>query len=233
MEYEGYPHLEGAAVGSSFMYKVYGWMSFALAVTASVAYYLFKTKTFSLYLAAHPGSMILLFILQLVLVFVLAFYLFRMSFLTALVLFVLYAASLGITISSIFLIYTEASIYLTFLATSGMFAGMSLYGYFTKTDLSSIGSFSVMALWGLIGAMFLNFWFRSSLFEYIISAVGVLIFVLLTAYDTQKIKELSRRLMTNEQGRRKFAIFGALTLYLDFINLFLFLLQFTGDRRRS
>ena len=233
MEYEGYVHPDEASIVSGFMYKVYGWMSFALVITATVAYYIFKTKTFFSYLTAHPGMMLLLIILQFALVFVLAFYLLRMSFSTALILFMLYSASLGVTMASIFFVYTMSSIYATFLVTAGMFGGMCLYGYFTKKDLTSIGNFAIMALLGLILATIVNFFLRSALFDYILSAVGVLIFVLLTAYDTQKIKMIGKRLISDDQGRRKFAIFGALTLYLDFINLFLFMLNFMGGRRES
>jgi len=231
MEYQGYP--EGAVIGSRFMYKVYGWMSFALAVTAAVAYYLFRTQVLFHYLMTHSMALLGLIILQFALVFILVFYMFRMSYITALALFTVYAASLGITMSSVFFVYTTSSIYLTFLITAGMFAGMSVYGYFTKSDLTSVGSFAGMALWGIIGAMLLNFWFRSGTFDYVISIIGVIVFVLLTAYDTQKIKQMGQRFATDQEGRKKVALLGALTLYLDFINLFLFLLRFTGNQRES
>jgi len=206
-------------------------MSLGLAVTAGIAYYLFQTKTFALYLKAHPGTFMWMFILQLALVFILVFYLMRMSFTTAMLLFVLYAASLGVTLSSIFFVYTQASIFSTFLVTAGMFAMMSVYGYVTKADLTRVGNFAIMGLFGLILAFVVNFFLRSPKFDYVLSGIGIVIFVLLTAYDTQKIKMIGQRLITDEQSRRKIAIYGALTLYLDFINLFLFLLRFMGNRR--
>lgn len=231
MNYDGYPHSEGGSIVANFMYKVYGWMSLGLAVTAGIAYYLFQTKTFALYLKAHPGTFMWMFILQLALVFILVFYLMRMSFTTAMLLFVLYAASLGVTLSSIFFVYTQASIFSTFLVTAGMFAMMSVYGYVTKADLTRVGNFAIMGLFGLILAFVVNFFLRSPKFDYVLSGIGIVIFVLLTAYDTQKIKMIGQRLITDEQSRRKIAIYGALTLYLDFINLFLFLLRFMGNRR--
>ncbi len=112
-----------------------------------------------------------------------------------------------------------------------MFGGMAIYGYFTKADLTGMRNIAIMVLWGMILSLFVNMFLQSQWFDYAISMVGVVIFSLLTAADTQKIKALSQRLMTDEDTRNKIAILGALTLYLDFINLFLFLLRFTGSRR--
>jgi uncharacterized protein len=149
---------------------------------------------------------------------------------TALILFLAYAALLGLMLSSVFLAYTGASITRTFFISAASFGALSLYGYTTQRDLSPVGSFLTMGLFGLILAMIVNMFLKSSGLDFAISAIGVLIFAGLTAWDTQKVKEMYS---ANDDGTvtsRK-AIMGALTLYLDFINLFLFLLRFVGDRR--
>lgn len=230
MEYSGYPYPEYGSV-SRFMHRVYAWMSFALAVTAGISYYTFESKTLFTYLMTHPWSMIALIIAQLALVMGLAFWIMRMSLTTAIAAFVIYAASVGLTMASIFFVYTKTSIYATFLVTAGMFLVMALYGYFTKKDLSSMGSFLMMALVGLILGGIVNMFMRSQTFDYVMSAIGVVVFTLLTAYDTQKIKQMAQQLLVDSETRGKVAILGALTLYLDFINLFLFLLRFMGQRR--
>jgi len=232
MQNTGYSYPEETVV-SSFMYKVYGWMSFALAVTASVAYYLFKSQNLFFYLYTNPMMLFGIIILQFALVIALAFFLMRMSFTVALSAFVVYAATMGITTASIFFVYTQSSIFATFGVTAGMFAFMSLYGYFTKADLTAIGNIAFMGLIGIVIAMIVNMFLRSAAFDYFISAVGVLVFTALTAYDTQKIKQIASRLVVDSQTKGKIAIYGALTLYLDFINLFLFLLRFMGNRRES
>ncbi|MGE0178736.1 MAG: Bax inhibitor-1/YccA family protein [Sphingomonas sp.] len=152
----------------------------------------------------------------------------RMSQGTAQVLFWTFAALMGASLSYIFLIYTGGSIALTFFATAAAFASLSLYGYTTKRDLSGMGTFLLMGLVGLIVASLLNLWLRSEPMMYAISGIGVLIFAGLTVYDTQKIKSLYFQLPGAELG--KAAIMGALELYLDFINMFLFLLRFMGSR---
>jgi FtsH-binding integral membrane protein len=141
-----------------------------------------------------------------------------------------FAALMGLSLSSIFLVYTTASISQTFFATAAAFGGLSLYGYTTKRDLSAFGSFLVMGLIGLIIAMVINIFLQSSALSFAVSAIGVLIFAGLTAYDTQNIKEMYFEGDETDVAGRK-AIMGALRLYLDFINLFMFLLQFMGDRR--
>jgi FtsH-binding integral membrane protein len=149
---------------------------------------------------------------------------------TALMLFLVYAGLLGLMLSSVFLAYTGTSITRTFFISAASFGALSLYGYTTQRDLSPVGSFLTMGLFGLILAMLVNMFLKSSGLEFAISAIGVLIFAGLTAYDTQRIKEMYS---ANDDGTiagRK-AVMGALQLYLDFINLFLFLLRFMGDRR--
>jgi uncharacterized protein len=144
--------------------------------------------------------------------------------------FWVYAGLVGLSLSSIFLIYTTASVTQTFFATAAAFGALSLYGYTTKRDLTAFGSFLVMGVFGLIIAMVINIFLQSSALTFAISAIGVLIFSGLTAYDTQKIKEMYFEGDASDVAGRK-AIMGALTLYLDFINLFMFMLQFMGDRR--
>ncbi|TIY01941.1 MAG: Bax inhibitor-1/YccA family protein, partial [Mesorhizobium sp.] len=144
--------------------------------------------------------------------------------------FWVYAGLVGLSLSSIFLVYTTASISQTFFATAAAFGALSLYGYTTKRDLTAFGSFLVMGVFGLIIAMVINIFLQSSALSFAVSALGVLIFSGLTAYDTQKIKEMYFEGDATDVAGRK-AIMGALTLYLDFINLFMFLLQFMGDRR--
>jgi hypothetical protein len=153
----------------------------------------------------------------------------KLSATTAAVLFYVYAAINGLMLSSIFLVYTATSIAKTFFITAGTFGVMSVYGYFTNKDLSKFGSYLIMALFGLIICSLVNIFLKSSGFEWIISGLGVLIFIGLTAWDTQKIKEMA--LMSPESSHGRLATLGALSLYLDFINLFLYLLRFFGNNR--
>ena len=217
---------------SSFMAGVYGWMSCALSVTAVTAYYVASQA--SLFVTIQqPGVLFALFCLQIGLVIALSFFLNRLSFFTALVMFLLYSCSLGVTLSSIFYIYTQASIALTFLVSASMFGVMSLYGYMTRSDLTAVGSISFMALIGLLIGMVVNMFLKNSSFDYILSGIGVIIFVLLTAYDTQRLKQFARPLLADKQNMSKVTVMGALLLYLDFINIFLFLLRFMGQRREN
>ena len=149
----------------------------------------------------------------------------------ATLLYLAYSMLLGVTLSIIFIIYTSESIASTFMVTALTFGAMSLYGFTTKKDLTSLGSFAFMALIGLIIATVVNMFLQSSMLNYIIGYAGVLIFVALTAYDTQKIKKMAIRGFNDAEQEKKGAIMGALTLYLDFINLFLFMLRFLGDRK--
>jgi FtsH-binding integral membrane protein len=232
MEYPEYPYQEVSS-SKNFIYKVYGWMSFALAVTALVAFYISKNP--SLYAPFKSNSWLLigLFIFQLALVILISAAIMKISYFVALSAFVLYAISVGFTLSFVFQIYTEASIYATFLVAAGMFGITCLYGYFTKSNLSTMGSFAFMGLIGLILGGVVNIFLKSSKFDFVLSIIGVFIFVLLTAYDTQKIKQIASKLMVSEETRKKIAILGALTLYLDFINLFLYLLRFFGQKRED
>lgn len=218
---------------SNFIAQVYSWMCAALAVTAATAWYVVSMPIFVHRILEQPWLLVLIFIGQLGLVIVLSSFLERMSFVWAIILFLVYAVSLGITMSLILRMYTLASIGSTFLITSGMFGGMALYGYFTRADLTKAQNISIMILWGMILSMLVNLFLQSIWFDYMISMVGVVVFALLTAADTQKLKTFGERFGQNDEQKDKAAIIGALMLYLDFINLFLFLLRFTGNRRQQ
>ncbi len=216
----------------AYMLKVYNLMALALVITGVAA---FGTYTLA---ASNPAVQQLLFasplrwvvmLAPLALVFFLSFRIQNMSVSAAQKTFWVYAALMGVSLSSIFLVYTGQSIVQTFFVTAASFGALSLYGYTTKKDLSGMGSFLIMGLFGLIIASIVNIFLASSALQFAISAIGVLIFAGLTAYDTQKIKEMYFDADDVAVAGRK-AIMGALTLYLDFINLFTFLLQFLGNR---
>ena len=174
--------------------------------------------------------MIVLMLATLGLVFFLSFRIDRLQFTTALTVFMIYSALLGITLAPILLIYTGASITKVFFISAASFGALSLWGYTTQRDLTGMGSFLIMGLFGLIIAMLVNIFLQSSGLDFVISAAGVLIFAGLTAWDTQKIKEMYDVSDDGTVSGRK-AVMGALSLYLDFINLFLMLLRLFGDRR--
>ncbi len=218
---------------NNLMYRVYGWMCLALALTAFTAYYVASTPAIIQYIFSNQFIVWGLFLVQLGLVFALTLFIQRMSAATALALFILYSLFSGITFSTIFLVYTMASIASTFIVASGMFGAMALYGYFTKSDLTSMGSFLFMALIGLIIGTVVNLFFKSASFNYLLSAAGVIIFTLLTAYDVQKIKRILEEQNADKQTMFKMTLIGALALYLDFINLFLMLLQLLGNKREE
>jgi uncharacterized protein len=209
---------------SGVMRGVYGWMGAGLAVTA---FFSLMTASSPALLQAILGNRILFYALvfgELGLVVGISGAINRISAATATLLFLAYAALNGVTMSTIFVAYTSSSIASTFLITAGMFGAMSLFGYLTKSDLSSWGSFCFMGLVGILIASLVNIFLHSSMIYWIVSFCGIIVFTGLTAYDTQKIK------LIGNQGR-KGAILGALTLYLDFINMFLILLRLTGERR--
>lgn len=214
-----------------FMYKVYGWMSCALAITAGVAYGVASTPEIMGYIIKSPILFIGLALAQLGLVIFLSARIQTLDYATAVTTFLAYSALSGVTFSIYFYVYTLASIYLAFGITSGMFLSMALYGYFTKSDLSSMGSYLRMGLFGIIIAMLMNIFFQSPAMSYYISLAAVGIFTLLTAYDTQKIKTIAQSPTLDLEGKKKIAVLGALTLYLDFINLFIHLLRLFGKKR--
>jgi len=220
-----------AAEQQRFMVRVYNWMTAGLGITGFMAYYISSSETMMQLVFGNPIMPIVLIVVQIGLVFWLASRVMHMSVSQATGVFMLYAGLTGVTFSAIFVVYTASSITSTFLVTAGTFGAMSLYGYTTKKDLTSWGSFLFMGLIGIIIASIVNIFMQSSMMHMIITYAGVLIFVGLTAYDTQKIKEMN--ILGNEgtDEDTKEAIRGALTLYLDFINLFLMLLRLMGDRR--
>ena len=211
--------------------KVYVWMTLALVITGVAAYGVATSPGLMMTIATNKILLWGLLIAELALVFGVSAAINRLSLTTATLMFVLYSVINGVTLSFLFAIYTASSIANVFLITAGTFAAMAVLGYVTKTDLSSLGKILMMALIGMIIATLVNVFFvKSSGFDLIISYVGVLIFVGLTAYDSQKIKHM---LMTAEdagEGYQKLALLGALTLYLDFINLFIYLLRILGKR---
>lgn len=214
-----------------FLAKVFNWMAIGLTITAAVAYLVAGSGLVQA-LIASPIFFILI-LAELGLVFFLSARIEKLQPGTATGLFIGYSALNGVTLSTIFLAYTHASIAATFLVTAGMFAAMAVYGMVTKRDLSSMGSFLFMGLIGILLASLVNLFLKSSALYWAISAIGVLVFVGLTAYDVQKIKSMGEEgIMTQgEAAIRKGSIIGALALYLDFINLFLMLLRFFGGNR--
>lgn len=216
----------------SLLNRVYAWMGVGLAITAFSSWFVSTSPTFTQALYSNGAILIGLIIVQFALVMALSLFLNRLSFTAAAICFLVYSLLTGIMLSSIFIIFTHASIFTTFIITAGTFIAMSMYGYFTKADLSSMGSYLLMILVGVIILMVVNMFIKSTKFELIISAVGVVVFTLLVAFDTQKIKQMSTTVSSADaQTIGKLALFGALTLYLDFINLFLFLIRFTGKQR--
>lgn len=214
-----------------FMTKVYNWMGLALLLTGVVAYYTAASESLMQAIISSRFLFFGLILAELGLVVYLSAAINKMSQSMAMAAFLIYSVLNGLTMSVIFLAYTTASISTTFLVTAGTFGAMSLYGYTTKRDLTSIGNLSIMALIGILIASVVNFFLQSEMMYWIISYFGVAIFVGLTAYDTQKLKQMANSGYLNQENMEKTAILGALTLYLDFINLFLFLLRILGDRR--
>lgn len=212
------------------MTQVYAWMTAGLLVTAAIAMFVAGSPALVGAIVGNSFLFFGLFIAQLGVVWFLSARVMSLSPAAATGLFLAYAALNGLTFSVIFLAYTAASIASTFFVTAGTFGAMSAYGFLTKRDLSGMGNFLFMALIGLILASIVNIFWANSTLYWIITYAGVLIFVALTAYDTQKIKRMTAQ-VSDEQGERRVAIYGALTLYLDFINLFLFLLRILGNRR--
>ncbi len=211
-----------------YMLKVYNYMAVALGLTGAVAY---ATSTSQAMMSAIYGTPLqwVVMLAPLGLVFFLSARINHMKAATAQTVFWVYSGLVGLSISYIFMVYTGASITRVFFITAGAFAGLSLYGYTTKRDLSGMGSFLVMGLIGLIIASVVNIFLESSAMQFVISVIGVLIFAGLTAYDTQAIKAIYHEADGSETHEKK-AIMGALRLYLDFLNMFLMLLHLFGNR---
>lgn len=218
-----------------FMYKVYAWMFAGLMASAAMAFYLLSNPPLLAFLL-KPAGFIPVVILQFGLVIYLSARITAMHYTSAVGSFLAYSVLTGIMLAPIALVYTASSIYLTFAVTAGMFGVMAIYGYVTKTDLSSFGNILFMGLIGLIISSLANIYFQSEQMDYIISFFGVAIFTALTAYDVQRIKHMAAQttMYADEESigmSNKVAILGALILYLDFINLFLYLLRFMGKKR--
>lgn len=216
---------------SIYMRHVYQWMTAGLAVTGVVAYGVANSVAMRNMIFGNSMVMILLIIAEFGLVIALSAAIHKMSAATATGLFLLYSALTGATLSSIFVVYSMGSIATAFVSTAGTFLAMSIYGTVTKRDLTSFGNFLFMGLIGIIIAMVVNIFLKNSMMEFVISCLGVLIFTGLTAYDTQKLREFGAAApLEDGTAIRRGAILGALTLYLDFINIFLMLLRLFGNR---
>ena len=213
------------------MRKVYVWMTLALAITGFTAYGVATSP--GLMQAIYTNSVLFwgLIIAEFALVIGVSAAINKLSLATATLMFILYSVINGALLSYIFILYTASSISTVFFITAGTFAVMALFGYTTKTDLSSMGKILLMALIGLIIATVVNVFIKSTMFDLIVSYVGVLIFVGLTAYDSQKIKQMLLQAPDAGEGAQKVALLGALSLYLDFINLFIYLLRIFGNRK--
>jgi uncharacterized protein len=218
---------------SDYVRSVYNWMGIGLAVTGFAAYYVSHSESLLRLVFGNPLLLMVLIVAELGLVFAIAGMVNRMSAGTATALFVIYSGLNGVTLSSIFLVYAQTSIVSTFFICAATFIACSIYGWTTNRDLTSLGGFMMMGLIGIVIASLVNLFIQSGSMSMIISYIGVFVFLGLTAYDTQKIKNMAMTQPANLDGAvvRKGAIVGALSLYLDFINLFLMLLSIFGQRR--
>ena len=239
MEKELYSKAESASVDAglrSYMQKIYNFMAGGLCVTGLTAWIVANTSLITLFFNITPQSISLsglgwvAFLAPLVMVFAFGWVARSGSAKQVQLLFWSYAALMGVGLTPIFLLYTQSSLVRVFLITAGSFGALSLYGYTTKRDLTGVGSFLYMVLFGLIIAMLVNLFLKSSGLDWALSFIGVGIFSGLTAYDTQRLREIYSSVDSSETLSKK-ALVGALSLYLDFINLFLYLLRFLGDRK--
>lgn len=217
----------------TFVSNVFAWMFLALGITAVTAY-LFGSSSLIYLLVSERGMSVLGWIVMFspfAFVLLISYGYNRLSTPVLTALFIVYSIFMGMSLSFILLIYTASSIFLTFIVCSVMFGIMAVAGYTTKADLSKFGSIMFMGLIGIIVASLINLFMRSDIFNYIISFIGVIVFTGLTAWDVQKLKQIGATSASMGENARKMAIMGAMTIYLDFINLFLFLLRFLGNRR--
>jgi len=231
-ENQDQPQFTQATMAKTFMSNVFSYMTVALVISG-IAAYMFGSSDLIFMLYTETGMSIFGWIVMLAplgLVFLLGAKAQKLSYTTVLGIFVLFAVLIGMRLSSIFVVYTMSSIATTFMVTAGTFGVMAVLGYTTNTDLTKFGSILKMALIGLIIAMVVNWFMQSAMMDYVISGIGVLVFTGLTAYDTQKLKQIGSVVDANSEEGKKASIMGALNLYLDFINLFMFLLRFLGSR---
>lgn len=225
-----YQKERAVAVQSDFLRSVYNWMGLGLATTAIVAMLTVQSRTILTLVFGNPFVFFGLMIAELGLVMALSAAIQRIQASTATLMFFVYSALNGVTLSAIFLYYTRESIATTFFVTAGTFAAMSIYGYTTRRDLTSMGSFLFMGLVGMVLASLANMFIQSEAVYWVVTYIGVIVFVGLTAYDTQALKQMAYEGFGDEETTRKASIVGALKLYLDFINLFLLLLRIFGRR---
>jgi uncharacterized protein len=230
MEYAAQPPVAVAREDSGFLQRVFLWMFVGLAITGGVAAAIGSSDQLLTDITESPGIIIGVIVVQLAIVFGISFAINRISVGLATFLFLIYSATVGITFAFIFELYTTQSIFTTFLITAGMFGALAVWGAITDTDLSKVGSIAFMALIGLILATVVNIFWANSTLYWITTYAGVAIFAALTAYDMQKLKQIGQQGLSGDAEGRA-AILGALTLYLDFINLFLFLLRIFGQQR--
>ena len=214
---------------TKFLLKVYNWMAIGLILTAGIAFGFAQVDGIMMYLMKNSYVVWGAIILEFVIVFGLTLAVKKIPPILAVIGFLFYASLTGVVFSILFLVYAKTTIYTTFIICSLMFGSVSALGYITKRDLSGVGTFMVMGLFGIIIASLVNVFIGSTVLHWMISYAGVLVFVGLTAWDTQKIKKIAETMDTNSEDGKKAAIFGAFNLYLDFINLFLFLLRILGD----
>jgi|SRR5579872_2552135 len=220
------------AMVQQFVTRTYGWMSAGLALTAVVAMFVASSPEI-IQGMRNPLIFIVLMVVQFALVVGLSAAINHISSAAATGGFLFYAALNGVLLSFVLLKYTAASVASTFLITTLMFGSMCIFGLVTKRDLTSMGSFMVMGLWGMIIASLVNLFFQNTMMQWILGYVGVIVFTGLTAYDAQKIKAIAQATFQDEQAEGKASIMGALTLYLDFINLFLSLIRILGRRNND
>ncbi len=212
-----------------YMSNVYGWMSLGLLLTAFISWYTTKIPFILELIFFNKFFIFILLISQLIIVLILSNYINKLTAQNAIILFIIYSILTGLSTSSIFLIYTYSSIFISFLVTSIMFAIMSIWGYITKKDLTQIGNLSLMCLVGIIISSILNLFLQNSYIIWIISYINVIIFTILTAWDTQKLKEIGNNIILKHKNQLiKYSILGALLLYLDFINIYILILRIIG-----
>lgn len=220
------------AAQATLLRSVYLWMTLALIITGFVAMYVAKSYTLVNMMIQNSMMFWGVLIAEVALVWYLSARIYKMSFTTATILFIVYSILNGVTLSILLLVYTASSIATTFFVTAGTFVTMAIFGYITKKDLTRIGSLCIMGVIGIIIASLVNLFLQNSMMDMVISYIGVLLFVGLTAYDSQKIKRLlSGDDIEVNEVTQKIALMGAMTLYLDFINLFIYLLRILGDRK--
>lgn len=217
---------------SDAIYKTFGWMSLGLALTATISYTLWQAS-YAYNIAAMRFAMIPLIIIQVLLAVALTSFYQKLSHAALITAFTAYAALTGVTLSPLFIVYELTSLIAVFAISSGMFALTAFYGYYTKKDLSSFGLFFIISLFGLMILQLVNMFIKSAAFDSVLAFFGVIIFAALTAFDMQKIKNILSDMAYDKETQDKMAVTGAFILYLDFINLFLYLLRLLGKQRRD